>query len=317
MLIAFSSYFLANTPFFRALHLSPLILSILLGIFCIPLFSASKELTQNAISFSAKKLLRLGIILFGFNITLENILFVGVNGILLSLFIVFGILILGYFIGVKFLKMDKEIALLVSGGSAICGAAAILALESSLKSKPYKSAIAVGVIVVFGLVGMFLHPLIYALGILPFDFAQEGFFVGLTLHELANVVGAGGAISQETQEISLIIKMIRVLLLIVVLLILPFFVSSKEGEKRHLHIPYFAFYFLAVVLLNSFFVLPESLLKILRFSSNFLLVMAMGAIGLQVDLKKFVELGGKAFLLGLILFGILIFGGFVLVYYCV
>lgn len=153
---------------------------------------------------------------------------------------------------------------------------------------------------------------------IPLNYTQEGYYIGLTLHELANVVGAGDAISQETQEVALIVKMIRVLLLVAVLLVVPyFFAESKEGGKRKLHIPWFAFWFLGVVILHSLINLPDEAVSFFKFLSGFFLVMAMSALGLQVDLKKFLEFGGKAFVLAFILFGILAVGGFFLVYYFV
>lgn len=316
LLVSFSSYYLATLPIITKLHLSPLIISVVLGILASALFRKTQESCEKAVVFSAKKLLRLGIILYGFNVTLEKLASVGFNGIILSIIIVVAILGLGYIIGVKFLKLDREIAILVSGGSAICGAAAVLALESSLKSKPYKGVIAVGTVVIFGLLGMFLYPLIYALEIMPLDLIQEGYYIGLTLHELANVVGAGGSIAPQTQEIALIVKMIRVILLVAVLLVVPYcFSESREGEGRKLHIPWFAFWFLGIVIVHSLVALPKSLVEVFRILSSFFLVMAMSALGLQVDLKKFLEFGGKAFVLALILFGILSFGGFLLVYY--
>ncbi|TLD87014.1 YeiH family protein [Helicobacter sp. MIT 05-5294] len=311
LLVSLFSFFLASllTQFF----LSPLIIGVVFGILASPIFRKTQNKCEKAVVFSAKKLLRAGIILYGFNVTLQSIAFVGFNGILLSLFVVVFILSVGYFLGVKILKLDKEIAILVSGGSAICGAAAVLALESSLKSQPYKGIIAVGTVVVFGLLGMFLYPILYSLDWIPLSLTQEGYYIGLTLHELANVVGAGGTISQETQEIALIVKMIRVLLLVPVLLVIPYFLRKKK-ESEKLHIPWFAFWFLAVVLTHSFFAFPDEWVSFFRFLSGFFLVMAMSALGLQVDLKKFLESGGKAFGLAFVLFGILMVGGFFLVY---
>lgn len=318
LLVSLASYYIASLPLILKLHLSPLIIGVVFGILVSPLFRQTEKTCEKAVAFSAKKLLRMGIILYGFNVTLTSIASVGFNGILLSVVVVVFVLWIGYLIGVKLLGLDKEIAILVSGGSAICGAAAILALESSLKSKPYKGIIAVGTVVIFGLLGMFLYPIVYALGLIPLNYTQEGYYIGLTLHELANVVGAGDAISQETQEVALIVKMIRVLLLVAVLLVVPyFFAESKEGGKRKLHIPWFAFWFLGVVILHSLINLPDEAVSFFKFLSGFFLVMAMSALGLQVDLKKFLEFGGKAFVLAFILFGILAVGGFFLVYYFV
>ena len=318
LLVSLASYYVASLSFVESLHLSPLIIGVVFGALASPLFCHAKKSCENGVNFSAKKLLRLGIILYGFNVTLSSIASVGLMGVILSVVVVVGILGIGYFVGVKILGIDREIAILVSGGSAICGAAAVLALESSIKSQAYKGVIAVGMVVIFGLLGMFLYPLVYALGLIPFNHAQEGYYIGLTLHELANVIGAGGAIGEQTQEVALIVKMIRVLLLVAVLLVVPyFFASSASGRKRSLHIPWFALWFLGVVVLNSFVPLNEGIISICRFASGFLLVMAMSALGLQVDFKKFVESGGRAFTLALILFVILMVGGFLLVHFFV
>ncbi|WP_288546695.1 putative sulfate exporter family transporter, partial [uncultured Helicobacter sp.] len=156
--ISVLSLFLAQSGFFSRFHISALIIGIILGVILSPLYAKVKSLSQKGIDFSAKKLLRLGIILYGFHITLEHIFSVGLSGIVLGIVVVSVVLLSGYIIGVKCLRLDKDIAILISGGSAICGAAAILALESSIRSQPYKGVIAVGVIVIFGLLGMFLYP---------------------------------------------------------------------------------------------------------------------------------------------------------------
>ncbi len=318
LLVSLASYYVADLSFIKSLHLSPLVIGVMFGILASPLFRHAKKSCENGVNFSAKTISKLGIILYGFNVTLSGIASVGVTGIALSVAVVAGILGFGYLIGVKILGLDKDMAILVSGGSAICGASAIVALESSIKSKAYKGVIAVGMIVIFGFLGMFLYPIVYAIGLIPFNHTQEGFYIGLTLHEIANVIGASEAISEQTQEIALIVKMIRVLLLVAVLLIVPyFFANSASGRRRSLHIPYFALWFLGVVILHSFVELDERIVTICQFASTFFLVMAMSALGLQVDFKKFLESGKKVFTLALILFIILVVGGFLLVYFFV
>lgn len=301
-------------PAVYALHISPLIIGVILGSLLSFVYHRDYTRYNGGVTFSAKKILHLGIILYGFNVSLSEISQVGIIGVLACIFVVAIILAFGVFIGVKFLKLDKDIAILVSGGSAICGAAAILALESSLRSEPYKGVIAVGTVVIFGLIGMFAYPIVYASGLIPLNHIQEGLYIGLTLHEVANVVGAGSAISPECANFALISKMIRVILLIPVLLIIPFLVSHSDGgAKRHLHIPWFAFWFLGVVVFHSFVYIPEAFVDILKFLSAFCLTMAMSALGLQIDLRKFKSSGGGAFILALILFIILCAGGFLLV----
>ncbi len=158
--------------------------------------------------FSAKKLLRLGIVLYGSFITLNELATLGFKGFLLALIVVAVVFVSAIFIG-RALRLDREISLLVGIGSAVCGAAAILALESTLKSSPSKSSVALGFIVIFGLIGMVILPLVYYSGLLPFSDYQWGIFIGGSLHEVANVVGAA-AISPESQSVALLVKMTRV-----------------------------------------------------------------------------------------------------------
>lgn len=294
---------------------SPLIIGILFGVLLSFYYHRNQDLFGIGVTFSAKKILRFGIILYGFNVSLAEIGHVGFVGIATCIFIVVCIMVIGVWIGTKWLKLDRDIAILVSGGSAICGAAAVLALESSLRSEAYKGVIAVGMVVIFGLTGMLLYPMLYASGIIPFTHTQEGFYIGLTLHEVANVVGAGGAISNECAGFALITKMIRVILLIPLLLIIPMLCSkTQNGGSKNLHIPWFAFGFLAIVIAHSYITFPESIISLCKFISAFCLTMAMSALGLQIDFKKFKNAGGGAFMLGLILFAFLCIGGFCVVY---
>ncbi|WP_343286794.1 YeiH family protein [Helicobacter sp. 11S03491-1] len=323
--ISFAALYFADIDIVKALHLSPLLIGVIIGALASSVFRRSRKSTERGVSFSAKKLLRFGIILYGFNVTLGEITSVGAPGIIISFIVVVIIFAVGTYIGVKFLGLDKDIAMLVSGGSAVCGAAAVLALEASIKSEPYKGVIAVGTVVIFGIIAMFLYPILYNIGIIPLTHTQEGIYIGATLHEVANVVGAASSISPEAEGVAVTIKMIRVILLVPLLLVIPYLIAHNPhgGNRRKLHIPWFAFGFLAMVIVNSYisylapkFITEEKLseiIEILKYLCNVSLVFAMVALGLQVDLKKFLSSGGKAFTLALILFAILIVGGFCLV----
>ncbi len=141
--------------------------------------------------------------------------------------------------GVKVFKLDKETSMLVGAGSAICGAAAVLALESSLKSDPFKGILAVGTVVIFGLVFMFLYPIVFSLDLFPyFNQHAMGIFMGATLHEVANVVGAAemakdmANFDQSASNIAIIIKMMRVILLVPFLLIVTYFLLKISIQVR-------------------------------------------------------------------------------------
>lgn len=324
--IVCASLYFANLEIMKNLHISALLIGVIIGAILSPVFRKSKIDLEAGVVFSAKKLLRFGIVLYGFNVTLSEISSIGLNGFLISLAIVVSIFALGSYIGVKFFGLDKDVAMLVSGGSAICGAAAVLALESSIKSEPYKGIVAVGTVVIFGLLAMFLYPILYALFLHNyFNDSQMGVYIGATLHEVANVVGAGDAISQEASSAAITVKMIRVILLVPLLLLVPYMMTHNHqaGRKRNLHIPWFAFMFLFVVVLNSYIYpltegfIPADLVSQsidgLKFLCSLSLIFAMSALGLQIDLKKFLESGGKAFGLAFVLFIVLMILGFILV----
>lgn len=324
--IVFASLYFANLEFIKNLHVSALLIGVIIGALLSPVFRKSKSSLEAGVIFSAKKLLRFGIVLYGFNVTLNEISSIGLPGFWISLIVVIGVFSIGSYIGVKFFGLDKETAMLVSGGSAICGAAAVLALESSIKSEPYKGIVAVGTVVIFGLLAMFLYPILYALFLHNYlSDTQMGIYIGATLHEVANVVGAGDAINQNASSVAITVKMIRVILLVPLLLLVPYLMmhNHQAGRKKQLHIPWFAFMFLFVVVLNSYIyslldgiVAAEVIAKtidVLKFICSLSLIFAMSALGLQIDLKKFAESGGKAFGLALVLFVLLLVGGFILV----
>lgn len=230
----------------------------------------------------------------------------------------------GVFVG-RLLKMDKDVALLTSIGSGICGAAAILGAEATIKSKPFKTAVAVSTVVIFGTISMFLYPVLYRNGIVDLSSEQMGLYTGSTLHEVAHVVGAGNAMGKEISDVAIIVKMIRVIMLVPVLLVLSYLISlarrklqpvagTTGGEATgKITIPWFALGFLAVIGFNSFDLLPVSLVDFINNVDTFLLTMAMTALGAETSIEKFKKAGAKPFILALILYGWLLTGGYVLV----
>ena len=200
--------------------------------------------------------------------------------------------------------MDRGITLLTSVGSAICGAAAVLGAESAIRTKAYKTAVAVSTVVIFGTLSMFLYP------------EQMGIFAGSTIHEVAHVVGAGNAMGEAVSSTAIIVKMIRVMMLVPVLLVITWLVAraavknGTDGGKGKINIPWFAILFLVVIGINSFDLLPAGALKFINTFDTFLLTMAMTALGAETSIEKFKKAGAKPFVLALILQLWLIFGGY-------
>ena len=268
-------------------------------------------------SGSTKYILRFGIILYGFRLTLQNLQEVGFGGIFIAFCIVLFTFIFGYFIGVKVLKLDREIAILCSAGSSICGAAAVMATSSVLKNEAYKSAIAVSFVVIFGTIAMFLYPFLYKLGIFDFNPSQMGVYIGATLHEVAHVVGSSNSLGEMVAKDAIIVKMIRVIFLVPFLILLSFWLIKttfhNKKEKTKIMVPWFAIIFIVVVGFNSFGFLSIKTIETINFVDNFALTMAMTALGMETSFNKFKNIGMKPFYLSLILFVWLTIEGYYLV----
>lgn len=318
-LFAMSATYLSDFALFKHLGISPLIIGIVLGmLYANTLRSKLPQAWVAGVLFSTKTLLRAGIVLYGFRITFQNIEAVGLSGIVTSGVMVASTFIIGYFVGTRWLKLDKETTILTSAGSSICGAAAVLATEPVIHAEAHKSAIAVSTVVVFGTIAMFLYPFLYKMGLIPFTSEQMGIYIGGTLHEVAHVVAAGNAIDADASKTAVIVKMIRVMLLAPFLVILGFWLmqtshAMRQKQKNKITIPWFALGFIGVAGFNSCDLLPQTLIVNINAIDTFLLTMAMSALGMETSIDKFKNVGMKPIYLASILFLWLIFGGFYVV----
>lgn len=316
-LFSCAAFYIADFDSVKRLSFSPLIVGIILGmLYANSLRNNLPETWVPGIKFCSKHILRLGIILYGFRLTFQSVIAVGTEAIVIDLIIVTLTLLIGIAAG-KLLKMDSHISLLTATGSAICGAAAVLGAESVIKPQPYKTAVAVSTVVIFGTIAMFVYPAMFNAGITGLDNTAMGVYTGSTLHEVAHVVGAGNAMGAEVSDTAIIVKMIRVILLAPVLLVMSFFIGGKPaaGEKRKITIPWFAFGFIAVIGFNSLNLLPASVVSFINSFDTFLLTMAMTALGAETSIDKFRQAGAKPFILATILFVWLMGGGYLLARY--
>lgn len=344
-LMAAAAFYIGSARVLRELSISPLIIGIIVGMLYANSLRGHLPATWvPGIQFSSKRLLRLGIILYGFRLTFQDIAAVGVAGITVDAIVVTGTILLGIMVG-RWLKMDRETALLTSVGSAICGAAAVLGAEATLRTKPYKTAVAVATVVIFGTLSMFLYPIAWRAGWLGLDDTATGIFAGSTLHEVAHAVGAGNAMSPEIASTTVIVKMIRVMMLVPVLLVLGWWAAGRArrgntaaggieatggntaaaggntaGGKGKVAVPWFALGFLAVIGLNSLSVylntlstpmgIPSAAMGAIEWFDTFLLTMAMAALGAETSIDKFKKAGAGPFVLAFVLYLWLIAGGY-------
>lgn len=323
-LFSLAAFYIGDMGFVKRLSFSPMIVGIILGmLYANSLRNNLPDTWVPGILFCSKRILRIGIILYGFRLTFQDVTAVGLPAILIDAIIVTVTVCGGVLIG-RLLKMDRSIALLTSVGSGICGAAAVLGAESAINTKPYKTAVAVSTVVIFGTLSMFLYPVLYRNGV--FDLSPElmGLFTGSTVHEVAHVVGAGNAMGQGVSNTAIIVKMIRVMMLVPALLVISWAVArnltkrdAAEQSKGKITIPWFAILFLVVIGFNSFNLLPVALVEWINQFDTFLLTMAMTALGAETSFDKFKKAGAKPFLLAAILFVWLIGGGYCLAKYVV
>jgi uncharacterized integral membrane protein (TIGR00698 family) len=282
---------IAKLPFFSILGI--MILSILLG----GIWGNTLAVPANAhpgVKFSSKVLLRAGIILLGFRLNLQEILSAGFSIIIIDvLVIVFTmsfILLLG-----KAFRINKKLSALLAAGTAICGAAAIIAIAPIVKSKEEQTAVAVSCIAVLGTLGAIFYIVLFPF--LPISEQEYGLLAGATLHELAHVVAAGVPGGDISSDSAILVKLGRVLLLIPVALILSFAYSRKKGNKgsnlERLPVPWFIFGFLLMSLINTLFSIPGSVSSLLLLLSTYLLAMGMVGLGLNIKWKDFVKVGFK------------------------
>lgn len=315
LLLAGLAMLAANWPLCSQLGLSALTLAIVGGMLLgNTLYPRLATHSHHGVTFAKGQILRLGIILFGFKLTFQDIAAVGLTGILIDACVLTSTFALAYWLGRRKLGLDEHSVILIGAGSSICGAAAILATEPVVKAHAEKVAVAVATVVVFGTLAMFLYPLLFsltqALGVSEFAY---GVFTGSTVHEVAQAVAAGRAVSEQAANSAVITKMIRVMMLAPFLVILSAWLGrrhqSGSTEARPITIPWFALGFLAMAGFNSLHWLPQAWVAQLIALDNLLLAMAMGALGLTTHISAIRRAGSKPMLLASALFGWLLVGG--------
>jgi len=311
---------LADLPAIHRLGLSPLVLGIVCGMLYGNFLRGAMPTDWNTgVNFAARRLLRIAVAFYGLNISIQQIAAVGLPGLAMSVAVVLGTLLLGTWAGQRLLGLDRDTAMLTAAGSAICGAAAVLAFEPTLRAAPHKSAVAVATVVLFGTLSMFLYPILYHAGWLGLDTQGLGIYIGGTIHEVAQVVGAASNIDPATTEVATIVKMTRVALLVPVLLLLGLWLRKAAAHDASgqtttkLPVPWFAVGFLALAIINSLDIIPVQALTALRKLDVFALTMAMTALGIETRFAQIRKAGPRVMALGLLLYIWLLLGGYAIV----
>jgi uncharacterized integral membrane protein (TIGR00698 family) len=218
--------------------LGSLTIAIILGITLgnLPFLSSIIKNHSTGIQFTKQRILRLGIILYGIRLTFQDISDVGFLGAAIDIAVFLSTFTLAVYLGVKYFKLDKDIAILIGAGSAICGAAAILATEPVVKAENEKVTVAIATVVIFGTISIFTYPIFYQLshdyfGSIEFPM-QFGIYIGSTVHEVAQVLAAANSISSDTADTAVITKMMRVMMLGPFLMVLSIYFLYLGRSER-------------------------------------------------------------------------------------
>jgi len=307
MTVAVIAQKLAGLPALHDSGLSALPLSILLGLLIGNLFPARfralEANSQAGVAFAKGYCLRLGVVLFGFHITLQEIAAVGVGGVALALVMLTSTFALTVFVGTRWLKLERSTCVLIGAGASICGAAAVLATAPIVRARAEQVAVAIASVVLFGTLAMFLYPALFGSLNLPEN--VYGQLVGATVHEVAQVVVAGEAVGREALRAAVIEKMLRVLLLAPFLLMLSgYWVRTAAADNLHtrprVSIPWFALGFILIAALNSLHGLPTATVQAILKLDAALLATAMAALGLSMQFASVFQAGWRALLLAAI-----------------
>ncbi len=329
----------------KLLGLSSLTLAILIGmVLGNTLYPKLAQPLAAGVTFSKAQILRLAIVLYGFKITISQVASVGLSAVAIDALVLSSTFVITYLLGTKWLKMDRTTTLLIGSGASICGAAAVIATEPVVKAESHKVTIAVATVVVVGTLSMLLYPMLYQMGWLAgiIDAQHYGVYIGSTIHEVAQVVVAGNAISPEVGNTAVVTKMIRVMMLAPFLLLLSIFITSTDAKNtkntqntlnaiardqsqpnklqlllqrlKQIHVPWFAFVFIAMVAVNSLLLASptptiQSFTERMIELDNLLLTMAMFALGLTTHFSAVRQAGIKPLILAAVMFVWLILGG--------
>lgn len=195
----------------------------------------------------SKKLLQYSVIGLGFGMNLQASLASGKEGMAFTIVSVVGTMLIGWFIGRKVLKVERDTSYLISSGTAICGGSAIAAVGPVIKAKDTDMSVALGTIFILNAIALFIFPVIgHWLGMTQ---EQFGLWAAIAIHDTSSVVGAGAAYGEEALQIATTVKLTRALW-IIPLAIVTSFVFKTKGQK--VAIPWFILWFVVAMVINTY-----------------------------------------------------------------
>lgn len=275
--------------------LSPLVVAMVLGIAWRNLMGLP-ETAREGIGFSLRRLLRLAIVMLGFQLTLAQLRAVGLPGIAVIALTLAATFVFTTLAG-RILGVGPRLTQLIAAGTSVCGASAVIATNTVTRGSDEDVAYAIACVTVFGSLSMLALPWI---GVwLGLDTAHYGIWVGASIHEVAQVVGAGFQHGAEAGQAATVAKLSRVIMLAPLILILGSMARGQGADGAgKAPTPWFVLGFIAVVLINSALPLPPAAHDAIVLLTSFLLTVALAAMGLETDIRKLRAKGIRPLALG-------------------
>lgn len=248
----------------------------------------------------SKKLLQYSVIGLGFGMNLHASLASGAEGMTFTIISVAGTMLIGWLIGRKLLKVNKDTSYLISSGTAICGGSAIAAVGPVIKAKDSNMSVALGTIFILNTIALFIFPIIGHW----LDMTQEqfGLWAAIAIHDTSSVVGAGAAYGEKALEIATTVKLTRALWIIPLALATSFIFKSK-GQK--ISIPYFILWFVVAMVINTYILsISETGLMIGEFINGLArkaLTLTLFFIGASLSMDTLKTVGIKPLVQGILL----------------
>lgn len=274
--------------------LSPLVLALILGVVWRNTLGTIAVL-QPGIAFSLKRVLRAGVVLLGFQLTLTQAASVGVSGLAVIAVTLVATFTVTKLLG-RLLGVPAPLAELIAAGSSICGASAVIAVNTVTNADDEDVAYAIACVTVFGTLAMLGAPMLAA----AIDLGPRayGLWTGASIHEVAQVVGAAFARGEEAGHFGTIAKLSRVMLLAPLILTLGALRRERAEGAARPPLPWFVFGFIAVVLLNTVLPPAPALHAAIAKGTAFLLTVALAAMGLETDIRRLKARGLRPLALG-------------------
>lgn len=273
--------------------LSPMILAILLGMAFHNLIGTPRR-AGPGVKFAMRHILRFAVALLGLQLTTQQLAEVGFTGIAIILATLASTFLLTKWLGRR-LGVESKLAELIAAGTSICGASAVVAVNTVTDAHDEDVAYAVACVTLFGTVAMFVYPMLP--GLLHLAPRGFGLWTGASIHEVAQVVGAAFQDGREAGEFGTIAKLARVGMLAPVVLGLSMLAGSR-GPRKTVAVPGFVIGFVALVLVNSVVAIPAAVHQAVALVTAILLSVALAALGLEADIRKLAGKGLRPLLLG-------------------